>query len=399
MHFIFMRQLLYLLVATPFAVAFKRHDRVLYLQDNDARGNNIISVKVSGVDGTLSAATRTSTGGSGISQLVAVSQDSVTVSGNYLFTVNAGDNTLSAFIINPRDPLHPRLLGSPAATLGHAPVSVAYSDKLNIACVVNGGSDLAGVTCFSVHPDHGLTRLGPMRPIVQSGHPMTEPQTPPVILTGDIVFNPSSTALFISVAAPNGGSGSVVAYPVTHGQVSYVPVNSTLKDLDLILSLNFLESDSRLFATNPHNNSPGASILQVSPTFEATEAEIITIPNQVASCWVANAAKFNKLFVMDVAISNITIVDSRNGYVESQFTFDTPAFGATDSIVDQRFLYTVTLPVNNNFTYIASPKILVYDIIPVLRKQNPRQIQQFDIFDAVGHVPSLMGLAVYPAKR
>lgn len=49
----------------------------------------------------------------------------------YLFTTNAGSNTLSVFTIDPRDPLHPRLIGKPAATLGHIPVSVAYSQRLN----------------------------------------------------------------------------------------------------------------------------------------------------------------------------------------------------------------------------------------------------------------------------
>lgn len=48
----------------------------------------------------------------------------------YLFTVNPGINTLSMFLIDPIDPWHPKLVGTPATTLGEIPVSVAYSPLL-----------------------------------------------------------------------------------------------------------------------------------------------------------------------------------------------------------------------------------------------------------------------------
>lgn len=45
----------------------------------------------------------------------------------YLFTVNAGSNTLSVFHIPKDDPEHPQLLCSPVDTLGDFPQAVAYS--------------------------------------------------------------------------------------------------------------------------------------------------------------------------------------------------------------------------------------------------------------------------------
>jgi len=48
----------------------------------------------------------------------------------YLFTVNAGSNTVSMFFINPEDPWNPQLVGIPAATLGETPITVAYSPEL-----------------------------------------------------------------------------------------------------------------------------------------------------------------------------------------------------------------------------------------------------------------------------
>jgi hypothetical protein len=48
----------------------------------------------------------------------------------YLFTVNAGSNTISFFSIDKNDPSHPKLINT-APTLGEFPSSVAYSSKLN----------------------------------------------------------------------------------------------------------------------------------------------------------------------------------------------------------------------------------------------------------------------------
>lgn len=48
----------------------------------------------------------------------------------FLFTINSLSNTVSMFKINDEDPWHPQLVGSPAATLGDTPVSVAYSRSL-----------------------------------------------------------------------------------------------------------------------------------------------------------------------------------------------------------------------------------------------------------------------------
>ena len=36
------------------------------------------------------------------------------------------------FVIDPHDPMRVQLVGKPASTLGHIPVSVTYSKELNI---------------------------------------------------------------------------------------------------------------------------------------------------------------------------------------------------------------------------------------------------------------------------
>lgn len=47
-----------------------------------------------------------------------------------LFTVNSGSNEVVMFHIDPRDPSHLTMVGSPASTMGEVPVSVDYSHEL-----------------------------------------------------------------------------------------------------------------------------------------------------------------------------------------------------------------------------------------------------------------------------
>jgi hypothetical protein len=316
------------------------------------------------------------------------------------------------FLIDPQDPLHPRLIGEPARSLGDIPVSVAYSPELNtgglltdhlcvkivtdiLVCVVNGGNP-AGVTCFSVDSKNGLHNLGPMRVIPQP-EGVAPPPVGPLILVGDITFNPSSSAIFTTISVgPNNGPGSLFAYPTIDRQVGYTPVSNTFNDVVTPFSLNFLSSDTRLFVTNPTTGTPGAALLDIS-SLRATAAQIVTIPDQFFSCWVADAPTFDTLFVIDAGKPTVTIVDRSDGKEKAQFNFTTPTLGAMDTKVDRNFLYFLTDPFGNEATLIASPQVLVYDIKPVKEGKIPTQVQSFDIFKEIGQIPGLMGLAIYPA--
>ena len=69
-------------LAVPVAESLFGDNRVLYFLDNDPAGNSIVSAQIWEHDGTLSSPVKTSTGGEGLSQMVAVSQDSVVISGS-----------------------------------------------------------------------------------------------------------------------------------------------------------------------------------------------------------------------------------------------------------------------------------------------------------------------------
>ena len=70
-----------------------------------------------------------------------------------MFTVNAGSNTLSQFLISPSDPQNLTLVGEPIPTLGTFPNSVAFSEKLNLVCVLHTGFPKPGVSCFKLDPE------------------------------------------------------------------------------------------------------------------------------------------------------------------------------------------------------------------------------------------------------
>ncbi|KAI1491181.1 hypothetical protein F5X96DRAFT_491061 [Biscogniauxia mediterranea] len=88
--------------------------KALYFLENNPAGANIVAVKVSSQDETLSDPVRIPTGGKGLIGLnsqgqaavgTLFSQDAVVVSGNYLLTVNPGSNTVSLFTIPASDPV------------------------------------------------------------------------------------------------------------------------------------------------------------------------------------------------------------------------------------------------------------------------------------------------------
>ncbi|KIJ47082.1 hypothetical protein M422DRAFT_249398 [Sphaerobolus stellatus SS14] len=97
-----------------------------------------------GFDGKLTVKSATSAGGLGSVVIFTAgpqpdplsSQASVTVSGNFLYSVNAGSNTLAAFEINPKSPTHLQRIGKPLNTGGEFPISVAVSKKTGLICVL-----------------------------------------------------------------------------------------------------------------------------------------------------------------------------------------------------------------------------------------------------------------------
>ena len=311
------------------------------------------------------------------------------------------------FWIDPQDPMHPKIVGTPAPTLGNTPVSVAYSEALKIgqwshtlswiwllttflACALNSGMK-AGAACFSVDPQRGLVPLGGLRSVPQIIVDPSNPAKPapgPLTIAADIAFNPTSTALFFTTGAVNAKAGHIYAYPVIKRLVSMEPVVSSFSNLPFIFSLNFLgHSDERLVSTNPVANAPGAAFLEVHDDLSITYAQTITLPDQQAACWVADVPQLDSVYIIDALQPNFTYISQETGEVKGVVQYDAkPMTGGIDTAVLRDYLYFLT-------DNLKDPKINVFQLGD---GGEPKFVQSFDIFKEVGVIPFWMGLGVWP---
>ncbi|KAN0102801.1 hypothetical protein V8E51_011114 [Hyaloscypha variabilis] len=375
------------------AICSRDTSRAAYFLDNNPAGASIISLQIA-EDGTLSNPVRTSTGGIGLFALTAgtngtaaaaggadtlFTQDSVLVDGDYLFTVNAGSNTISFFTIDSADPSHPKLINT-APTLGEFPSSVSYSSKLKTACVINGGS-VAGVTCFSVDHAKGLSPQGGLRPIALG---QTTPPVGPPGTASDIVFNPSETALFVSIKGAPPTPGSIYVYPVINGAVSTTPVVSKPATLLVDFSLNFLGTDSRAVITDP---AYGASLVDISSTYTVTVSKQIVVTGEKAICWATFSSRFNSIALLDAGAPNVTLVDPASGAITGVVSLDPAGSGVLDSKLDRTFMYILR----------GAPFVTVLSNLGLTHGKTPTELQSFDL-SSLGSRQGFQGMSIYPSS-
>lgn len=371
-------------------------NRAAYFLDDNPNGSSIVSLKINPLDGTLSDPIRTYTGGEGLQGLFMsatpgvpatpgaadplFSQDAVLVSQDYLFTVNTGSNTVSMFFIDKNAPWSPRLINT-ASSVGEFPMSIAYSPKLKTTCVLNGGAK-AGVACFSTDHAKGLTPLGSFLPIALG---QTTPPVGPPGTTSDIVFNPSETALFVTIKGDPPSPGFIYVYPVTSsGTISSAPKISNPSELVVDFSISFLGSDSRAVITDA---SYGAAIVDVADDWSVTVEKKIVVAGQGASCWGAYSQRFNTVFIMDAGHSNITLVDPESGDIKGFAVQNAAGMGSFDTAQDQTYLYTLK----------GSPSISVSDLSGLTHGAAPKEIQSLDL-SALGERATWTGMAIYPSS-
>lgn len=289
------------------------------------------------------------------------------------------------FTIFSSDPLHPKLVGKPVDTLGDFPMSITYSSAIKTACVLNGGAN-GGVTCFSVDHAKGLTPLGGLRPL-----PALHQTTPPLgpsLTTSDIVFNPSSSALFVTLKGDAGAtppkSGYIYAWPVQNGQVATTPVVNNLNTILMDFSINFLGSDNSAMITDP---SFGASLVDVAyPSLKITEVHHVVVPFQGAACWGAYAARFNSAYIIDAGNPNITYIDPSTGATKGVIKYDPSARGGFDTAIDRTYMYILT----------GDSSVVVISLEGSNSGKTPTQVQKYSL-TSKGVAGHWQGMAIYPS--
>jgi hypothetical protein len=207
-------------------------------------------------------------------------------------------------------------------------------------------------------------------PIKQTMPPVGPPST-----VSDIVFNPSESAVFVTVKGNGMDAGYVYAYPVEDGKVSDKPVISRPEQLKLDFSMNFI-SDSSAVITDP---SYGASIVNIAHDLSVTVSHLVNITGQGATCWGAYSAALDTVYVFDGGNPDITIIDPSSGKIKGKITGNPKGMGSFDSVEIGQWLYTLT----------ASPAISVAEL-----KGNAHEVQYLDL-SSLGSRASWTGMAAW----
>ncbi|KAJ3201991.1 hypothetical protein HK099_002027, partial [Clydaea vesicula] len=327
--------------------------KAVYTQTNDPNGNSVIAHAVlSNGKIDINSIKTFNTEGNGGQGLDAegnpqpidplFSQGAITRGGLMLFAVNAGSNTLSMFNINPNDPTSLTLAGKPQNTLGEFPVSVAFSEKLQTACVVNGGK-LNGISCFKANKDTGLTPLdNQQRPL--EINTLSTPPVGPLGTVSHILFSPDSSNLFVTVkgnpedsTAPLGFLGS---FPVVDGKVSSDPIRKSTPNGSVVLFGSAFSGDNTFIATDA---GFGAITLDIDPATGSANASSTTkVDGQVATCWAAFNKNTQTTFITDIGQPSINEVNAQGDII------NTLNLEGVTGMID-------IAASNNNFVYSLAP--------------------------------------------
>lgn len=265
------------------------------------------------------------------------------------------------------------------------------------ACVLNGGKR-GGVTCFSVDSHTGLTALDTSPRSISGGLNQTTPPLGIPNTASEIVFNPSSTALFAILkgnALPGlpFAPGHIYVWSVIHGEVCYEPVSiAVMETVPIPFSAIFVGTDdSRIFLSDL---SFGAAVVKVSPapSFLLTVEKRIVIPYNLGSCWITYQPLLGSVYVMDALRPNITVLDASKEIISATIDFEStappglnftaalnPTYGSFDARVDRTHLYAL----------LGTPDMLVIDTL------TNTQVQKLDLSE-VGSRQGWAGMAIYP---
>jgi len=342
-----------------------------YFMTNEPTGNFLVASKI-GTDGKVVPIEAVWTGGKGAHGKAAAvgpdplfTQDSVKVGGNFVFAVNAGSNTLSMFNINPANPTDIRLVGKPVDTLGEFPAAVAFSEKLSMACVVNGGA-VDGVACFKADAKSGLTPVANTNRKLNIGQ-STPPSGPPNTVS-DIIFSNDQTKLLVSVKGIPPTPGRISAFDVNpqDGSLSAKSTDSTPSAGGVVpFSMTNIPGTNAVLNTDA---AVGFAVYDFSKGAQATST-IIPIEGQGATCWSNFSPKTGTFFLTDIGTSTVTEVkvdQALTGSIVKQYPL-TPGSATIDNAIASIG--------GNDFLYVLSANATSIDVLALTAAGQATKLQ------------------------
>ena len=257
----------------------------LYTQSNETA--NAIVHFTRQADGTLVKAESTMTGGAGTNAVNAagatvpdslVGQHSVIISADAktLFTVNGGDDSISALAIDQATGAL-TLLKKSAASAGHIPNSLALNNGVLYATFLKGAHALAA---YKVGTDGGLTELATYDLNTVSGVANASPT--------QVIASPDGQSIVVSAGT---GSGAILSFPANaDGTLGTPAVTTSLATpfagafLPAQASPFYLSTSTSLSSLTEFSDSNGALTA-------IGQASTSAAPSVAAPCWlVVNTA-------------------------------------------------------------------------------------------------------------
>ncbi|KAG9096452.1 hypothetical protein FRC06_008637 [Ceratobasidium sp. 370] len=369
-----------------------------YFITNEPSGNNVI-VNTIDNSGKLSYSHAVSTGGKGLhgSNMGGpdplFSQDSVKVGKNMLFTVNPGSNTVVMFKINHQNPSE---IHMPVSSGGEFPVSVAFSEKTNEVCVLNGGR-VNGVQCYWADMIKGLV---PIPNTTRSlGLNQTTPATGPLGTVSDIIFSADGEELYVSVKGVPSMPGFVATYKVdADGSLSDKPVKTTPASGGLApFSMTLLPYTTALLATDPAVGFAVFDFNNGSPV----KSTIYPVKDQRAICWSVLSRKTGNVYLIDAGTSTVIEVHiDRKLKASVVKKYPLKAGSAT---IDT----TIVSVGGNDFMYVLSANATSIDVLSLRGPGRATHLQRLNTRSAVSSsgspVPingnNLQGMAAYVMEK
>ncbi len=274
----------------------------VYVNDNTA-GTNTIGAFDRFADGTLAsmkgspfaaggAGTGTVTGSQGALQ--------VTDDGHYLLAADAGSNEISVLRIDHDGKLWPAD-GSPFASGGIKPISIAVHDDLVYVANAGDGTKGSNYTGFKLHDNGRLT------PLHDSTIPLPNTANP-----GDVFFNADGTHLVgTEVGTTDPSTFLIDSFVVGHnGRLTAAPGSPFAAQGAGPFGSEFRPTDpTQLYVSNAHDGPTKGTVSAFSVAKNGTLKSIGDSPypdNQTAPCWVEITHDGKYLFTVNTGDSTIS---------------------------------------------------------------------------------------------
>ncbi|HLZ30499.1 MAG TPA: beta-propeller fold lactonase family protein [Chloroflexota bacterium] len=295
-----------LLVGGSIPAAYGESERAdvvghVYVNDNTA-GTNTIGAFDRHKNGSLTAMAGSpfSAGGAGAGAIVG-SQGALQISsdGRFLLAVDAGSNEISVLRIGTGGSLEP-VTGSPVASGGILPISIAIHDDLVYVANEGNGSTGSNYTGFT------LSSTGMLTPLANSTFPLSATALP-----GDVLFNSTGTKLVGTEVGPANGPSFIDSFDVAHdGRLT--PASGSPFQAQAVgpFGSQFRPTDpSELYVSNAHAGANAGSVSAYRVSSNAALSPIGGSPfadKQTASCWVEITPDGRFLFTVNTGVPSIS---------------------------------------------------------------------------------------------